>query len=290
MRQAPRSLWEVPARLAALDAAGIQHQVISPLPLTLIDWAEPALATEWARTQNELISEAVRAAGGQLSGLGGLPFCTESGEGLLLEAALAELARVSADPHLTGVELPTLVAGREFDDPALRPLWSAAERLHMPIFVHPADSRGSIRRRGQPYEFGIGMLTDTAMAATALIYGGVLEQFPGLRIALAHGCGAMVWMFPRVRLMGAALGAPPERADDLLRRLWVDALVFEPEHLRLLARRFGAEHIMLGTDDPLVPGQLSAAPQAVFDAVTLGALAAEDADGVLGGNALSFFT
>ncbi|MEV8539643.1 amidohydrolase family protein [Streptomyces sp. NPDC051572] len=285
VRRAGRTLWDVAARIAALDEAGIDRQVVSPVPVTLVDWAEPGLTTAWTRAQNDLLAEAVAGSGGRLAGLGAVPL---SRLAAAPDAAVAEAARVVGELGLAGIELPTLPAGRELDDPFLRPFWAAVEEQRVPVFVHPTDGAGAIRRPGQPYEFGIGMLTDTAMAATALVFGGVLDQYPGLRIALAHGCGSLPWAFPRIRLMAAANGTAPERADALLRTLWADALVFDPEHLRLVSTRFGAGHLMLGTDDPLVPGQLTAAPATVRRAVAGGALSAAEADGVLGANALAF--
>lgn len=286
VRKAGRTLWDVAARIAALDAAGVDRQVVSPVPVTLVDWADPGLTIAWTRAQNELLAEAVAGSGGRLVGLGAVPLPQLD---KTPDAAVAEAARIVGELGLAGIELPTLPAGREFDDPFLRPFWAAVEQLRIPVFVHPTDGAGAIRRSGQPYEFGIGMLTDTAMAATALVFGGVLDRYPGLRIALAHGCGALPWAFPRIRLMAAAAnGTTPERADALLRTLWADALVFDPEHLRLLGTRFGAGHLMLGTDDPIVPGQLTAAPAMVREAVASGVISAADADGVLGANALDF--
>jgi aminocarboxymuconate-semialdehyde decarboxylase len=285
MRTAGRTLWDVAARVAALDAAGVDRQVVSPVPVTLVDWADPGLTTTWTRELNDLLAESVATSGGRLLGLGGVPL---SRLDTTPDAAVAETARVVGELGLAGLELPTLPAGRELDDPFLRPFWAVVEQLGVPVFVHPTDGAGAIRRSGQPYEFGLGMLADTAMAATALVFGGVLDRYPGLRIALAHGCGALPWAFPRIRLMAAANGTDPARADSLLRALWADTLVFDPEHLRLLSSRFGTGHLMLGTDDPLVPGQLTAAPAMVREAVAGGVLSEAGAKGILGTNAADF--
>jgi aminocarboxymuconate-semialdehyde decarboxylase len=276
-------LWDVPARLAELDAAGVAQQVVSPVPVTLTYWADAEQAAAYTREMNDALAADVAASGGRLAGLGSVPLQD-------VDAAIEELGRIMDRPGMYGAEIGTVIAGRELDDPGLRPFFGAAVSLGAALFIHPMDGgTGVIRRTGQPYEFGMGMLTDTAMAAAALVFGGVLDDFPGLRIALAHGCGAFPWVYPRLRL-GAGLGSdrPGSAYDELVGSLWVDALVFDPEHLRLLARRFGSGHIMVGTDHPFFPGLLEGVPGLVRDAAAQEIITPEQAACVLGTNALDF--
>ncbi|WP_217576700.1 amidohydrolase family protein [Streptomyces sp. GbtcB7] len=283
-RKVSRSLWDVPARLADLDAAGVDLQVLSPVPVTLAYWGDPKAAEEFLREQNDLLAEAVAASGGRLAAIGAVPL-QEPG------AAVRELRRLTGELGLVGAEIGTQVAGHELDDPELRPFFAAAEELGVPLLVHPTDGGGATRRRGQPYEFGVGMLTDTALSATALVFGGVLEEFPGLRVALAHGCGSFPWTYPRTRAFATATGGAtaPARYDELVGTLWVDSLVFDPEHLRLLTTRFGADHLMVGSDHPFLPGYLRPAHEIVTDAAGQGVLTPTQTAGVLGRNAVEFF-
>lgn len=177
-------------RLAELQAAGIDRQVISPVPVTLVDWAPAELADEFLRRQNDRLAEIAAESGGRLLALGAVPLQDPN-------RAVAELARIRDDLGMAGVEITAQVGGRELDAAALEPFWAAAEAKQVPVFIHPAHQATATRRAGMPYEFGIGMLTDTALAAAALIYGGVLARHPDLRIALAHGCGALPWVHPR---------------------------------------------------------------------------------------------
>jgi len=283
-RTVKSSLWDLPTRLAELDAAGVAVQVISPVPIMLTYWADAALAVKYTRAVNDSIAETVAESGGRLRGFGAVALQDPA-------AAVQEVRRLATQLQLDGVEIGTHAAGRELDDPELDPFWAEAADLDLPVFVHPLDGGGAaIRRQGQPYDFGLGMLTDTAMAAVGLINGGVLDRYPNLRVVLAHGCGTFAWAFPRLRI-GSQMTPTPELAEryaDLAKRLWVDSLVFDPEHLRLVARRFGADHIMLGSDFPFIPGVLENAPRFVADAADLGALSAAAASAVLGANALAF--
>lgn len=283
-RKVRSPLWDLEARLAELDANGVAMQVVSPTPILLTYWAEPRPALEFARAVNDSLAAQVAASAGRLTGLASVP---------LQDGALAaeELRRAVGELGLAGVEIGTRGGDRELDDPGLAPFFDAAAELDAAIFVHPLDGGGNaIRRGGQPYDFGLGMLTDTAMAATALICGGVLDTRPDLRIGLSHGCGTLAWAAPRLK-MGTALSADPGRHDtfdELVARLWVDTLVFDPEHLRLLVHRFGAEHIMVGTDYPFIPGQIEGARAFIGQALERGALTGDQADAVLHANARAF--
>jgi aminocarboxymuconate-semialdehyde decarboxylase len=282
-RRVQRSLWSVPDRLAELDAVRIERQVISPVPVTLTYWAPVEQALQFSRAVNDAIAEASAASEGRLIGLGTVPLQD-------VPSAVAELERLAGELGLRGVEIGACVEDRELDHPDLLPFFEAAQALGAAIFVHPLEGgANAVRRRGQPYDFGLGMLTDTAMAAGALVFGGVLERCPKLRIALAHGCGTFAWAYPRLRLAAQAfLGQDAERVDQYTRSLWVDALVFDPSHLGLLISRFGAGRVMLGTDHPFVPGQLAAGRYVIDAAIREGSVPADLERGILGGNVLEW--
>ncbi|MDH6284166.1 amidohydrolase family protein [Prescottella agglutinans] len=274
------ALWDVDERIRELDAAGIALQVISPVPVLLAYWADHAAAARYAAVTNDSIAAAVDRSHGRLVGLGTVPLPHVDG-------AITELRRAVLDLGLRGVEIGTQIAGHELDSPHLEPFFAAAEALGATLFIHPTDGGGGVvRRDGQPYDFGLGMTTDTAIAATSLVFGGVLDRYPDLRIFLAHGCGTFAWTYPRLRL-GAQIWhqADPVKLDRLTKSLWVDSLVFDPEHLRLLVHRFGADRLVLGTDYPFIPGQLDHARDFIESAHAGGALTASQATGLLDRNA-----
>ena len=278
-RPVTSQLWDVEHRLQAMDDAGVRLQVISPVPVMLTYTASAAAAQEYSAAVNDALAAEVRASAGRLVGLGTVPL---QDPGL----AVTELERMMGDLGLRGAEIGTTIGGTELDDPILTPFWEAAERLGAAVFVHPVDGgAGAVRRTGQPYDFGMGMLTDTAIAATGLVFGGVLEQFPRLRIGLAHGCGAFGWVYPRLRKAHGVWGVGP---DERMRSLWVDTLVLDPEHLRLLVYRFGADKVMVGTDHPFFPDLFAAAGSFVRDAAEAHILDDDVVEPILSGNAMGF--
>jgi aminocarboxymuconate-semialdehyde decarboxylase len=316
-RPVAETCWNLARRAEAMDEAGIDHHVLSPVPITLTTWAEPVLAIRFARMQNEAFAEAVAQSVSSFSGSsaagvtqdsagasGASGASGSSGGGRFswigcvplqdTDAAIAELDFGVNELGMLGVEIGSEVCGRELDDPSLRPFFAAAQELDVAIFIHPTDGAGAIRRGGIPYEFGLGMLTDTAMAAAALVFGGVLDEFPKLRVGLAHGCGSFAWSYPRLvrgASMNPANGTPDvigAHTASLLGRLWVDTLVFDPEHIPLLIERFGADHLMLGSDFPFYPPTFGSSLEPITGAVVCNHCTPTQATNMLGPNANTF--
>lgn len=278
-RQVTSDLWDVQARLALLDQAGIELQVVSPVPVMLTYGADGQEAASYCRAINTTLAADVARAPDRLVGLGTVPLQAP-------DLAIEELHHAIASLGLRGVEIGSSIDGVDLDAPSLRPFWQAAEALGALVFVHPMDGGGGVvRRSGQPYDFGMGMLVDTSIAAGALVFGGVLEQFPSLRVVLSHGCGAFAWLYPRLRLADQVwAGGDPSAADERVRSLWVDTLVFDAEHLRLLGHRFGPDKIVAGTDHPFFPAITSGLSSFVDQAADIGAIDRDQVGAILSGN------
>lgn len=274
-RVVPHTCWDVAARLEHMDAAGVIVQWLSTTPVMFSYWAQPRRAAEMARHVNDGIAEMVRAAPGRFVGLATLPL----GDA---DLAIRELERAVGELGLAGVEIGTNVAGRDLDDPALRPVFEAVADAGVPVFVHPWDVASRLSRYQATYT--VGMPTETAYAAAAILLSGMLDALPGLRVLLAHGAGALAWLLPRIDRGWATW--PEHRADAGerpvfgARRLWADSMVGDETNLRLLAHRIGWDRIVLGSDYPFPFGE-----QVAGDMIRASALDPHQREAILAGNA-----
>jgi aminocarboxymuconate-semialdehyde decarboxylase len=273
-----RPFWDAEVRVADMDRHEVDVQVISPIPVAITYWADPRDALRFARAQNDEIAEMAASSGGRLVGLGTVPLQDA-------DLAVGELRRLRDELGLAGVEIGTVVAGRELDHPSLRPFFRAAAERGVPLFLHPIDGSGALRCSSPLVDFALGMHADSALAATALVYGGVLRELPELRVCLSHGGGSFPWTHPRLALLRAK---ERRQLDADVARLWADCLVFDPLHLPLLVSRYGGGHVVLGSDYPFIAPQMHDPREPLAEAVTLGLVDAAVADRILGPNALSF--
>jgi predicted TIM-barrel fold metal-dependent hydrolase len=276
-------------KLAFMDRHGIAVSVVSPanpwLDFLPNDEAGPVAAE---------VNEAMEAycGGGRLFGLGLLP----RDPGL----AAVELGRIAALPSLRGAIIGTTGAGKGLDDPALDPVWAAAERLGLMLFVHPHYGMGgeAMGGFGHAMPLALGFPFETTTAITRLILGGTFDRFPGLRVMVAHSGGVLPYLAGRLDACVAGDAHSPVRLrhppSSYLRMMYYDAISYQVPTLSLLISLVGADRIMFGTDHPFFPPHV---PNAALDVaewhspaahrVVLEALGADVAAGILSGNAVS---
>lgn len=261
VRTVPASSWSPGHRIEDMNRVGIDRQVLSPLPPLLCDWAEPAAASEWARRLNDSIAAIVAAHPTHFHGLGTVPLHDP-------HRAVQVLARAH-EAGLRGLQIGTSAGAMELDHPDLREFFAEAARRAMVVFVHPlilgARASWTPRISGAEVTFGLGMPTDTAIAAAKLVFGGVVHSAPALRICLAHGGGSFVWALARIRRLWDAAHERP--VAELVRNVFVDTVVYDPAHVAFLREALGPDQIVFGTDYPL-PAQddLAGAALAWLDA------------------------
>lgn len=238
--------WSAAARLVDMDAEGVAVQVVSPIPVTLCHDAPRDGAVALSRAQNDFLAGFVGEAPDRFVALGAVPL---QDPGL----AATELRRCVLDLGFLGVEIGTQVNGRDLSDPFFAPVFAAADELGAVLFVHPVDRTLDPRLAQLGLGFGLGMPGETAVAGAALLVHATLENAPGAQVVLAHGGGALPGVLPRVA-RGQLIVAPSTEHQDLAttraRRLWSDSLTYDVDSLQLAITRFGADHIVLGTDYP----------------------------------------
>jgi aminocarboxymuconate-semialdehyde decarboxylase len=273
-------LTRIEARLADMDAMGVDVQLLSPSPTQYYYWAEPDLARELVLVQNEYITGICARHPDRFVGVGTLALQHP-------ELAVEQLDHALKQLGLKGMEISTSVNGVELDDPLLLPFWRKAEEMGAVIFIHPFGTTLGGRVRTHYLSNIIGQPLETTIALSHLIFGGVLDRHPGLKIVAAHGGGYLPSYCGRanhghtVRPEAAANSA--HLPVEYLRRMWFDTLVYEPEALRSLINVVGTSQLVVGTDYPFDMGHYD--PHGLLEA-TPGLTAAELA-AILGGNATS---
>lgn len=244
-RSVDDTCWSPAARIRDMDSEDIAVQVLSPIPVTLCHDQPAAGAAELARAQNDFLAATVASAPHRFLALGAVPLQDPL-------RAIHELTRCVTELGFVGVEVGTRIGEFELADARFKPFFDAASSLSAVIFIHPVDRDLSPRLTEQGLGFGIGMPSETAIAAAALLRAGVVQAASGARIVLAHGAGALPALLPRLE-RGQLLSATPEDAERLAsaaRRLWCDSLTYDVASLRLAVQRFGPDHVVLGTDYP----------------------------------------
>jgi aminocarboxymuconate-semialdehyde decarboxylase len=241
------------ARLETMDRTGVDVQLISAW-IALTGYTLPTeQGAAWSRLFNESMAETVAGHPDRYLGLCTVPL--QSGE-----AAAAELRYAVQQLGMVGAQIATTVAGLELDDPGLEPFWAAAEELRSIVVIHPDQV---LPGRDKPrYVLGnfVGNAAETTIAAAHLVYGGVLERHPDLRVCLVHGGGYAPYQAGRMdhgyqaepRLVDKRLSRLP---SDYLRMLYFDTVTHSPDVMRFLVDFAGAGHVVLGSDYPFEMGE-----------------------------------
>jgi aminocarboxymuconate-semialdehyde decarboxylase len=242
-----RTLNSADERIAEMDRLGIDVQAISPVPTQFYYFAEPGLGREAARLVNDGIATAVARHPDRLVGMGTVPLQSS-------ELAVQEMRRCIGELGLRGIEISSNVAGRELAAPQYRPFFAAAEELGVLLFLHPLGFTHGQRLSEHYFNNLIGNPLEAAIAVGHLIFGGVLEQLPRLKLCIAHGGGYLPTYFGRMD------HAWREREDcrqfirkppsEYLRQLYFDTVVFDRRQLRFLLETYGPDHLLMGTDYP----------------------------------------
>jgi aminocarboxymuconate-semialdehyde decarboxylase len=295
-REITDNVWEPSRRLEEMDEAGVTMQVLSTVPVMFSYWAKPADALDLSRRLNDHIAEVVRTNPARFTGLATIPLQDP-------DLAARELERCVRELGLRGAQIGTHVdANQHFgrldtlnlDNAALQPVWSAAEQLGAAIFVHPWDMVGKERMSKYWLPWLVGMPAETSLAICSMMFGGVFERFPKLRVAFAHGGGAFPFTIGRIEhafhvrpdLCAVDNKATPRSylaTAEHPAHFYVDSLVHDADALRLLINLFGARRVALGSDYPFPLGEAHAG--ALIESMNL---APEETDQLLSLNAREF--
>lgn len=252
-REIEDNCWSGETRVKESDQFGVDVQVLSTVPVMFSYWAKPKDCLEVSKFLNDHIADIVARYPKRFVGLGTIPMQDS-------KLAIQELERCKAI-GLKGVEIGTHVNDWNLNDPNLFPIFKACQDLDMAVFVHPWDMMGKSKMEKYWLPWLVGMPAETSLAICSMIFGGVFERLPNLRVAFAHGGGSFPSTVSRVQhgfdvrpdLCAIDNDVAPK---NYLGKFWLDSLVHDETMLRYLIDLVGSDKVALGTDYPFPLGEL----------------------------------
>jgi aminocarboxymuconate-semialdehyde decarboxylase len=253
-REIEENCWDTQARLKDCDQHQVAVQVLSTVPVMFNYWTPAEHGYDIARFLNDHLAQVVAAHPQRFVGLGTLPMQDT-------QLAIHELERCVKHLGLKGIEIGTHINGKNLDHPDLFDIFKTAEKLEAAIFVHPWDMLAPQRMSDYWLPWLVGMPTELAIAISSMIFGGLLEKLPKLKIMFAHGGGS----FPGIlgRLEHGFVARPdlvahrnPHPPSKYLSQIYFDSLVHDAKALDYLVSLFGEKQIALGSDYPFPLGEL----------------------------------
>ena len=278
-REVTDQAWDPKKRIEDMASEGVDMQVISPVPVTFSYWAPVEQALEMAQFQNDFIADTVNEYPAHFVGLGTVPMQDA-------EVAIAEMRRCK-ELGLVGIEIGTNVNGENLDADYLLPFFQAAEELEMPLFIHPWETMAKERTPRHNFMYTVGMPSETALAAASLIWSGVMEKCPNLKVCFAHGGGSFAYILPRLDQgweVWPHLRLTEHPPSYYAKKFYFDSLVYDKDNFAFLLERFGHDKIIMGSDYPFLLREIN--PGKVIDESLQ--LSNEVKKAVLGENARQF--
>jgi aminocarboxymuconate-semialdehyde decarboxylase len=276
-RHFPRGGWDLERRLQDMAASKVDVQVLSVCPQTFVYAQPPALAAAFARIQNEQLAKLVKARPDRFLAIGTLPMQAP-------KLAADELRHAVSKLGLRGAQIGSNVAGKNLDDPELEPVWATAAELDAFILLHPINVAGVDRLSSYYLNNLIGNPLDTTIAAACLVFSGVLERHPTLKICLSHGGGFVPYQAGRFLHGWHVRKEPknklPKPPTESLGRFYFDTIVHSKDVLEFLVGNAGVDRVLLGSDYPFDMGM----PDGVLQVRGL-PIPAGDQASILGGRA-----
>ena len=279
-REVESNLWDSSVRINESNNHGVDVQVLSTVPVMFSYWANIDDALDLSKLLNDHILSVVDESPKRFIGLGTIPLQDP-------DKSIKELERCSK-MKLAGVQIGSNVNGKNLNEAELFPMFEAASDLDMSIFVHPWEMMGENEMKKYWLPWLVGMPAETSRAICSMIFGGIFERLPNLRVAFAHGGGAFPVTSGRIQHgynVRPDLCAVDNQVDpaNYLGRFWVDSLVHDADTLDFLLDKIGPDRIALGTDYPFPLGELE--PGKLIESMSL---SSEQRDKLLFRNALEW--
>ena len=270
-------MFDIGHRLREMDRKGIDIRVLSLSTPNVYYWgAQEQVAI--ARQVNDALARLVRAHPDRFVGLASLPLADP-------EAALAELERAIGELGMKGVIIGSNVDGMAMNDARMEPVWARINALRLPVFEHPMFPKNTEGLGEFELPLRVGLIFDTTLAATRMIYGGVFERYPDFPYIMGHTGGALLTILERLdngyKLFPDCRKFITRPPSEFAKKLYYDTCAFYAPALKMAIESVGARQLLFGTDDPFIDADTKHVERL--------ALAPADQAAILGGNAARLF-
>lgn len=245
--------WDSTERVADYATKNTQVQVICTIPVLFSYWAKPLDGYEVSRFLNDDIMETVNEHPKNYLALGTLPMQSP-------KYSVKELERCK-EIGIVGIQIGSNINDKNLNEPEFHELWAACEELDMPIMIHPWNMLGFYQIRKYWLPWLVGMPAETSRAACSLIFGGIFEKFPKLKVCLSHAGGSFL---PTIGRIEHGYNCRPDlvaidndiNPREYIGRFWIDSITHDIKLLKYALDMVGSKKICLGSDYPFPLGDL----------------------------------
>ena len=245
--------WNPEQRIKEMDTSAVNVQVISPIPIMFSYWADPKDALTQSQAINDFISDVCIKHPKRFVGLGTIPMQST-------KYAIKELERCKNELNIHGIEIGSNINDHNLNEEQYHDIFAACQDLSLSLFIHPWQMMGMSKMKQYWLPWLVGMPAETTRAICSMIFGGIFDKFPKLRVAFAHGGGNFHYTLGRIEQ--GFLQRPDLCAIDnnknpksYIDKFYIDSLVHSQESLEFLIDNVGAKQIALGTDYPFPLGE-----------------------------------
>jgi len=258
-REVEDNCFDAALRMKDMDDTNVNVQVLSTIPVLFNYWAKPKDGLETSRFLNDHIAGTVAKNTNRFIGIGTVPLQD-------IDLAILEMERCITELKMPGLEIGSNINGTNLSDPCFFPFYKRAEELGCSLFVHPWEMMGEQQMQQYWLPWLVGMPAETSRAICSMIFAGVFEKFPKLKVAFAHGGGSFPLTIGRIE-HGFNVRPDLVAIDNTMNprnyigKFWIDSLVHDEKALQFIIDVMGEDKICMGSDYPFplgehVPGKL----------------------------------